>query len=82
MWAYRAGKLDSVMGRVPGSIQQTFQSAGERMTEVVNSEQARRVASTVQERVQGSSASRSEIAAPSASEIATRPSGPLPGKES
>src|SRR5689334_7566924 len=76
MWAYRSGKLESLMGIAPEPARQAWQPAVERVGQVVNSEQVRQVASTVQDKV-GQMRS-SDIVTPSAAEISGRPSEPLP----
>jgi hypothetical protein len=66
VWAYQSGKLQSLMG-------------GERLDQVVNNEQIRQVASSVTDRVRQATGPR--ISMPSASEVASRPSEPLPRQE-
>jgi urease beta subunit len=79
MWAYKGGKLQSLLGGAPEPMQQAFQTAGERINQVATNPQLREVASTVQDRVQQATGPRIEV--PSATEVATRPSEPLPRQE-
>ncbi len=76
VWAYQSGKLEGLMGIAPERAQQAWQPAAERVGQVMNSEQVRQVASTVQDRVQ--QARGSDIVTPSAAEVSGRPSDPLP----
>jgi hypothetical protein len=76
MWAYQGGKLQGILGRAPEPVQQAFTSTSERIGQAVNSDQVRQVASTVQDKVQQVGAP--QIATPSATEVAGRPSEPLP----
>jgi hypothetical protein len=66
VWAYQNGKLQSLIG-------------DRRLDRVVNNDQIRQVASTVTDRVQQATGPR--ISMPSATEVATRPSEPLPRQE-
>ncbi len=66
VWAYQNGKLQGLMG-------------GHGLDQVVNNDQIRQVTSTVTERVK--QAAGSQISMPSATEVATRPSEPLPRQE-
>ena len=51
MWAYRSGRLDSVMGRSPDQVQQAFSSASDRVRQVADNPQVRDVVSAVTDRV-------------------------------
>lgn len=76
MWAYQSGKFESLMGVAPEQARQAWQPAAERVSGIVNSEQVRQVASTVQDKV--GQMRPSEIVTPSAAEVSGRPSDPLP----
>jgi hypothetical protein len=76
MWAYQSGKLGSLMGIAPEPVQQAWQPAADRLNQVVNSEPVRRVASTMQDKVE--QARTPEIVTPTPAEISGRPSEPLP----
>jgi hypothetical protein len=79
MWAYQGGKLQGIIGGAPEPVRQAFSSTSERVSQAVNSDQVRQVASTVQEKVQQAGAP--QIATPSAAEVAGRPSESLPRNE-
>jgi len=79
LWAYQGGKLQRLMGSAPEPVQQAFNTAGDRVGQAVNSDQVRQVASMVQDKVQQPAAS--PIVRPTAAEVATRPSEPLPRSE-
>ena len=68
MWAYRGGKVQSLVSSPPEPMQQAYNTIAERITHVVNNDQIRQTASTVQDKVQ-------QAHAP---EIVGRPSEPLP----
>ncbi|MCA1647223.1 MAG: hypothetical protein LC797_17790 [Chloroflexi bacterium] len=79
MWAYRGGKVQSLTSSAPEPMQQAFNTAAERINQVVTNDQVRQIASTVQDKVQR--ANGSPIATPTAAEIAGRPAEPLPRQE-
>jgi hypothetical protein len=66
VWAYQNGKLQSLIGE-------------KRLDQVVDNDQIRQVASSVTDRVQQATGPR--ISMPSAAEVASRPSEPLPRQE-
>jgi len=74
MWAYKSGKFQSLMGSAPDSMQQAWQPAAERVSQVANSDKVRQAVSTVQDSMKPTP----DIAMPSAAEVAGRPSEPLP----
>jgi hypothetical protein len=76
MWAYRNGKLEGIMGMAPEPMRQAWQPAVDRMGDMMNSGQVGQVAAKVQDTVQQAQAP--EIVTPSPSEVAGRPSEPLP----
>jgi hypothetical protein len=76
MWAYQNGKFDSMMGKAPDRVQQAWQPAAERVSQVANSDQVRQVKSAVQDRMP--QAHGTDIVTPSAAEVSGRPSEPLP----
>jgi len=75
MWAYRNGKLQGLFGNAPESMQQAWQPAAERITQVAKSDQVQQAVSAVHETV---AQPAPEIAKPTAAEVAGRPSEPLP----
>jgi len=79
MWAYRGGKVQSLVSSAPEPMQQAYNTTAERITQVVNTEQVRQIASAVQDKVQRADAPH--IAKPTAAEVAGRPSEPLPRYE-
>ena len=79
MWAYQGGKLQSLIGGAPEPVQQVFTSATQRVQQAVNSDQARDVASNMQDTLQR--VMTPSIATPSAAEVSGRPSAPLPRQE-
>ena len=79
MWAYRGGKLQSLIDGAPEPLQQAFSSAGTRINKVANSDDLRHAASTVQDKVQQANAP--QIVIPTTAEVAGRPSEPLPRYE-
>jgi uncharacterized membrane protein len=79
MWAYRGGKVQSLVNSAPEPMQQAYNTTAERINQVVNNEQVRQIASTVQDKVQRVDAP--QIARPRAAEVAGRPSEPLPRYE-
>jgi hypothetical protein len=76
MWAYKNGKFDSMMGNAPDRMQQAWQPAADRVTQVAHSDQVQQVKSAVQDRMQ--QARGTDIVTPSATEVSGRPSEPLP----
>jgi len=76
MWAYQNGKFESLMGIAPEPARQAWQPAAERISQAVQSDQVRQVASSVQDKLHHAGAS--EIVTPSAAEVSGRPSEPLP----
>lgn len=76
VWAYKGGRLQSLMGGAPAEVQQVFTTASERVQQTANSDPVRQAASFVQDKMQSSDAP--QIARPSATEVASRPSEPLP----
>jgi hypothetical protein len=71
MWAYRGGKLQGLIGQAPAPMQDAFSTPSQRVSQVANTDQLREFASNVQGRA-------SEVAIPSATEVSSRPSEPLP----
>jgi hypothetical protein len=71
MWAYRGGKLQGLIGQAPAPVQDAFSAASQRVSQVANNDQLREFASNVQGKA-------SEVATPSATEVSSRPSEPLP----
>jgi hypothetical protein len=74
MWAYRGGKLQGLIGQAPAPVQDAFSAASQRVSQVANNDQLREFASNMQ----GKGMDDSEVAIPSAPEVSSRPSEPLP----
>jgi hypothetical protein len=79
MWAYRGGKVQSLVSGSPEPIQQAAKTARERINEVVTTDRVRQMASTVHDRIDPNDAP--QIVKPTAAEVAGRPSEPLPRNE-
>ena len=71
MWAYRGGKVQSLVSSPPEPMQQAYNTIAERITHVVNNDQIRQKAASVQDKVQQAHAP--EIVRPTAAEVVGRP---------
>jgi hypothetical protein len=81
MWAYQTGKLQNMLGGAPEPVQQAFNTASDRVSQLASSDQVRQATSKVQDKVQQATSSASQIVTPSATEVSGRPSEPLPGSQ-
>lgn len=79
LWAYRSGKLETLTGRSPASVQEAFSVASDRVKQVAEDPRVGNAVAKVQDAV--STASSSTIGRPSQSEVAGPTDQPLPGTE-
>jgi hypothetical protein len=78
-WAYMGGKLQGIIGAAPAPVQEAVNTGSERLNQAMNSDAVRQVTATVQDKV--NQVQPSPIVTPSAAEVATRPTEPLPRQE-
>ena len=84
MWAYQNGKIQDMMSGAPQPVQQAWNTGTQQVGRVANNERVQQMTSSLQDRIGqagGGATETSEIAMPSASEVAGRPAEPLPGQE-